>query len=182
MEQCEQAVRFGQRETNSKTNYRSFKEEITNQYQPLEPQADKIPLRAIPVTTLMSGVASDNTYNNNKKQEMPQTATKQEMAVVVDQQVIKEMVYKFKQKIAMAKHNINYKSRQTEWEEFKSRKTTFRWWCLANKDGSKKFEPIEGLIQLKKVCIYKCTSTFGVFYALVSSPPGCIEASYKCYK
>ena len=82
LEQCEQAVRFGQRETNSETNYGSFKEEITNQYQPLEPQADKIPLRAIPVTTLIAGVASDNTYN--KKQEMPQTAMKQERVVVND--------------------------------------------------------------------------------------------------
>ena len=54
----------------------------------------------------------------------------------------------------MAKHNINYENGQTEWEEFKSWKTTFRWWCLATKDGSKKFEPIEGLIQLKKDCIY----------------------------
>lgn len=54
----------------------------------------------------------------------------------------------------MAKHNNNYKSRHTEWEEFKLRKTTFQWWCLANKDNSKKFEPIEGLIQLNKDCIY----------------------------
>ena len=65
LEQCEQAVIFRQRETNSETNYGSFKEEImNNQYQTLESQADKNPLRAIPVTTLMPGVASDNTYDN----------------------------------------------------------------------------------------------------------------------
>ena len=94
LEQCERAVRFRQRKTNSKTNYESFKEEITNQYKTLEPQADKIPLRAIPVTTLMAGMASDNTYN--KKQEMPQTATKQERVVVNDQQVIVKVLYEFK--------------------------------------------------------------------------------------
>lgn len=90
----------------------------------------------------------------NKKQEVSQTVTKQERVAVNGQQIIVEVVYEFKQKMAMAKHNVNYKSGQTEWEELKSRKTTFRWWCLANKDGSKKFKPIEGLIQLKKDCIY----------------------------
>ena len=76
LEQCEQAVRFGQREKINETNYGSFKEEITNEYQPLKPQTDKIPPRATPVTTLMPGETSNNTYNNNKKQEMPQMATK----------------------------------------------------------------------------------------------------------
>ena len=38
LEQCEQAVRFGQRETNRETNYGSFKEENTNQYQQEMPQ------------------------------------------------------------------------------------------------------------------------------------------------
>ena len=64
LEQCEQVVRFGQCETNFETNYGSFKEEITNQYQPLEQQADKIPLRTIPVTTIMPGATSGNTYDN----------------------------------------------------------------------------------------------------------------------
>ena len=64
LEQCEQAVRFGQRETNRETNYGSFEEEITNQYQSLEPQADKIPLGTIPVTTIMLGAACNNSYNN----------------------------------------------------------------------------------------------------------------------
>ena len=61
----------------------------------------------------MPGAASDNTYDNNKKQEMPQTATKQERVVIDNQQVIVKVVYEFKQKMAMAKHNINYESRQT---------------------------------------------------------------------
>ena len=48
------------------------------------------------------------------------------LVVVDDQQVILEVLYEFKEKMAMAKYDINYKSRQAEWEEFKSRKTTFR--------------------------------------------------------
>ena len=101
--------------------------------------------------------------DSKKKQEKkPQMATKQvpkvnwdsKPVVVNGQHVIVKVVYKFKEKMAMAKYNIKYEIRQAEWKGFKSRKITFRWWCLLNKDGSNKFKPIEGLVQLKKDCIY----------------------------
>ena len=65
--------------------------------------------------------------------------------------------YEFKEKMVMTKYNIKYKSMQAEWKELESRNITFRWWCLANKDGGKKFKPIEELVQLKKDYIYTPT-------------------------
>lgn len=64
MEQCNQAVRFDQHETNSETNYGSFKEEIKNQYQSFKSQMGKLPLGTTSVITIMPDVAFDNTCNN----------------------------------------------------------------------------------------------------------------------